>query len=201
MLCIAAGAVAIAIPAVMLWSAIQQEQQLTRTWQQVPRPGAHPGNAGAQSGAGAGHGSSSGSSGGTAASAAQVAFAVRVPKLGYYAAVREGVSDSVLFAGPGHYPTTAAPGRQGNVGVAAHNTYWLQFGRLSRGDTVVLEARDGSYSYRVIETKVVKPGDRTVLASTPDHRLTLTTCWPLWAGALAPDRLAIVAEEVGPASS
>src|SRR5438067_860893 len=59
-----------------------------------------------------------------------VDFAVRVPKLGYFAAVQEGVDSGVLAAGPGHYPATPWPGQTGNVGVAAHNTYWIKFGEL-----------------------------------------------------------------------
>lgn len=188
--CVAAGVAAIAVPGLLLWSAMRQEQQLTQTWREVPRVMA-PGGSGAPAPA-----SGTAPAGAGAAAADQIAFAIRVPKLGYYAAVRQGVTEGVLFAGPGHYPTTAWPGRQGNVGVAAHNTYWLQFGRLRPGDQVVLEAREGTYTYRVVATRVVGAGDRTVLGPTADHRLTLTTCWPLWAGALAPDRLAIVAEQV-----
>src|SRR5262249_57739639 len=54
-------------------------------------------------------------------------FALRVPKIGYYAAVQEGVSNSVLASGPGHYPTTVMPGKPGLVGVAAHTTSWIPF--------------------------------------------------------------------------
>jgi sortase A len=128
--------------------------------------------------------------------AAQAAFALRVPKIGYYAAVREGVSLSVLATGPGHYPTTAMPGKPGLVGVAAHNTFWIPFGQLGAGDTVVLETRYGKFTYRITGTRVVNPDDTGVLAPTPDPRLVLTTCWPLWAGNLAPQRLAIFAQQL-----
>ncbi len=122
-------------------------------------------------------------------------FALRVPKIGYYAAVQQGVSLGVLAAGPGHYPTTAMPGQPGLVGVAAHNTFWIPFGQLSPGDTIVLETRSGKFTYKVTGTKVVNADDHTVLASSNDPRLVLTTCWPLWAGNLAPQRLAIFAQE------
>lgn len=123
-------------------------------------------------------------------------FAIRVPKIGYYAAVRQGVSLDVLAVGPGHYPTTALPGQQGLVGVAAHNTFWIPFGQLGPGDTVVLETLTAKFTYRITSTKIVNPDDRTVLAGTPDPRLVLTTCWPLWAGNLAPQRLALFAQQV-----
>jgi sortase A len=128
--------------------------------------------------------------------AAQAAFAIRVPKISYYAAVREGVSLSVLATGPGHYPTTAMPGQPGLVGIAAHNTFWIPFGQLGPGDTVVLETRAGRFTYRVTGTRIVNPNDTGVLVQTPDPRLVLTTCWPLWAGNLATQRLAIFAQQV-----
>ena len=122
-------------------------------------------------------------------------FALRVPKIGYYAAVQQGVSTSVLASGPGHYPTTAMPGQPGLVAVAAHNTFWIPFGQLSPGDSIVLETRSGKFTYKITGTKIVNPDDRTVLVSSSDPRLVLTTCWPLWAGNLAPQRLAIFAQE------
>ena len=130
------------------------------------------------------------------APALQAAFAIRVPKIGYYAAVREGVSLGVLATGPGHYPSTAMPGRPGLVGIAAHNTFWIPFGQLGPGDTVVLETRSGRFTYRITGTRIVGPDDRTVLVQTSDPRLVLTTCWPLWAGNLAAQRLVIFAQQV-----
>jgi sortase A len=132
----------------------------------------------------------------TARTSVPIAFGLRIPKIAYYAAVREGVSRSVLYAGPGHYTTTANPGYPGTVGIAAHNTYWLGVGKLEPGDVIVLETRYGSFSYRVTRTAIVAPTDGSVLAQKPGRNLTLTTCWPLWAGALAPQRLAIFATEV-----
>ena len=123
-------------------------------------------------------------------------FAMRVPKIGYYAAVREGVSNDILAVGPGHYPSSAMPGRPGLVGIAAHNTFWIPFGKLGPGDSVVLETRGGKYTYDITGTRVVAADDRTALAGTPDNRLALTTCWPLWAGNLAPQRLVLYAQQV-----
>ena len=122
-------------------------------------------------------------------------FAIRVPKINYYAAVREGVSSDILAVGPGHYPGTALPGVAGLVGIAAHNTFWIPFGQLGAGDAVVLETRSGKYTYKVTGTQIVSPDDRTVLTSTSSSRLALTTCWPLWAGNLAPQRLVIFAQQ------
>jgi len=128
-----------------------------------------------------------------------VDFAIRIPKLGYYAAVKEGVSSGVLYSGPGHYPTTVWPGDPGMVGVAAHNVYWINFPQLTKGDEIYIETRYGIYRYRVTGSEIVNPNDRSVLV--PDaggFHLTLTTCWPLWAGAFATQRYVIFTDQVWP---
>jgi sortase A len=127
-----------------------------------------------------------------------IAFAIQVPRLNYYSAVVEGVDTTHLALGPGHYPNTPNPGHEGNVGIAAHNSFWLGFGELRTGDRIVLETRYGTFFYRVTGTRIVRPDDRTVFAQkTTGNRLTLTTCWPLWAGAFADRRYVISTEEEG----
>jgi len=126
-----------------------------------------------------------------------VSFEMRIPVLGYSAMVHQGVSLNILARGPGHYPTTAWPGQPGNVGVAAHNVYWLSFNRLKAGDRVEIQTQHGLYTYEITGSKVTDPNDRTVLAATGDDRLTLTTCYPLWAGAFATQRLIFFARKIG----
>ena len=128
-----------------------------------------------------------------------VDFALRIPKLDYFAAVKEGVDSGVLYASPGHYPSTMWPGTAGTVGVAAHNVYWINFPQLAKGDEIDVETRYGLYRYRVVGTRVVNPSDRTVLVTNSGgHHLTLTTCWPLWAGAFATQRYVIFADQFWP---
>jgi sortase A len=123
-------------------------------------------------------------------------FEIRVPAVGYSAMVRQGVGLDILAGGPGHYPSTPWPGQAGNVGVAAHNTYWLSFSHLKPGDRVELQTHNHTYVYVITGSRVVSPTDRTALAPTRDARLTLTTCDPLWAGALATRRLVFSAREI-----
>ena len=126
-------------------------------------------------------------------------FAIQIPKLGYTAAVKEGVDSGVLYSGPGHYPTTMWPGNAGTVGVAAHNVYWINFPQLVKGDEVDIQTRYGLYRYQVTGSEIVSPSDRTVVVPSADgYHLTLTTCWPLWAGAFATKRYVIFATQVWP---
>lgn len=126
-------------------------------------------------------------------------FAIRIPRLNYYAAVKEGVDLGVLYSGPGHYPATKWPGDAGTVGVAAHNVYWINFPQLAKNDEIDVETRYGTYRYRVTGSEIVNPDDRTVLVPDSDgYHLTLTTCWPLWAGAFATKRFVIFTDQVAP---
>ena len=124
-------------------------------------------------------------------------FELRIPVLGYSTMVHQGVSLSALARGPGHYPSTPWPGQHGNVGVAGHNTPWLSFSRLKAGDRVEIRTEHGLYVYEITGSKVVNPSDRSGLAPTQNDRLTLTTCYPLWAGAYATQRLIFFAREIG----
>jgi sortase A len=128
-----------------------------------------------------------------------VDFAISIPRLKYFAAVKEGISTGVLYSGPGHYPQTPWPGQPGMVGVAAHNVYWLNFPELAPGDEVDLQTRYGNYRYHVTGSRIVNPSDTTVMVpSAAGFHLTLTTCWPLWAGAFATQRYVIFTEQVWP---
>ena len=74
---------------------------------------------------------------------------MRIPVLGYSAMVHQGVSLNISGPRPGHYPTTAWPGQPGNVGVAAHNVYWLSLNRLKAGDRVEIQTQHGLYTYEI----------------------------------------------------
>lgn len=184
LLCLFTGLVLITLYAGGMWQGVKEQQRLTQAWygedgNHVQRPPIidpsvqHPVNG--------------------------VDFAIRVPRLGYVAAVKEGVSTSVLYASPGHYPQTVWPGDPGTVGVAAHNVYWINFPQLARGDEIDIETRYGTFQYHVTGSAIVNPDNRSVLVpNSPGYHLTLTTCWPLWAGAFATQRYVIFSEQYLP---
>jgi sortase A len=126
-----------------------------------------------------------------------IAFHMEVPAIKYNSAVVEGVTLRNLENGPGHYPTTAWPGERGTVGIAAHNVYWLAFAQLRPGEVVIVRTQKVVVTYVITATKVTNPNDMTVLAPTPAHRLALTTCYPLWAGAFATQRFILFGIQVG----
>jgi sortase A len=122
---------------------------------------------------------------------------LRIPRFGkkYHYVVIEGVSRADLRKGPGHYPGTALPGKVGNFVVSGHRTtYSAPFNRaaeLRPGDKILVDTRDGRYTYTVTGLKIVKPTDVDVTAPVPfhpgrrptDRLITLTTCHPKYSAA------------------
>lgn len=120
---------------------------------------------------------------------------LRIPRLGedYKVPVVEGVRDSDLSRGVGHYPKTALPGQLGNFAVAGHRATngepFRALDRMRRGDAIVVETRNTWLTYVVDETKIVTPSDTWVIDPVPgkpgakptERLLTLTTCHPRWA--------------------
>jgi len=126
-----------------------------------------------------------------------------------------GVGVADLRKGPGHYPNTAQPGLEGNVGIAGHRTtYGAPFGRideLSPGDEIVLTGTQGRSVYRVSDPRVafssdderilefgdgyiiVDPSAVWVLDDFGDSRVTLTACNPKYS---ARQRIIVTAELV-----
>ncbi len=96
--CLVVGIAMLADFAYGMWNGISEQQHLNKAWQQ-------------QAGAAR-----------TAPKTVEpslkrpldgVDFAIRVPRLDYFAAVKEGIGSGVLYASPGHYPSPA--GRSGQA--------------------------------------------------------------------------------------
>jgi len=79
---------------------------------------------------------------------------VRIPKFGsdYEVPLIEGVRDSDLIKGIGHFPGTG-PGQVGNFAVAAHRVTngepFRKLPELRPGDEVIVETADATYTYRL----------------------------------------------------
>lgn len=103
----------------------------------------------------------------------------------------EGVSDTVLDTlGVGRYPTSAMIGDVGNASVAGHrDTNGQVFDNMHEmrpGDDIIIETKEGWYTYKYRSSQVVLPSQAEVLNPVPsqenvqptDRILTLTTCNP-----------------------
>lgn len=107
-----------------------------------------------------------------------------IPALGIRTVVREGVAESILARGPGHYPGSGEPGCGCTIAIAGHRITpvpgfdghgpFRYLDRLHRGAVI---SYDG-HKYRVSGTVVLRPTDTAPLAEVGHERLVLTTCTP-----------------------
>jgi sortase A len=122
---------------------------------------------------------------------------VVIPRLNITAVVRSGVDDKTLKRAVGHVPTTALPGRPGNVGLAAHrDTFFRNLRGVRKGDLIRMITPGGEYDYRVESTKIVTPKNVEVLNPTKENALTLVTCYPFNYVGSAPKRFIVRAKQI-----
>jgi sortase A len=109
---------------------------------------------------------------------------IRLPTLHRSYVMVQGTDGSSLHKGPGHYPATPLPGQPGTVAVAGHRTTYLapfrSIDKLRPGDSVVLQMPYGRFTYRVENTRIVKPDALWVTRNAGYQRLVLSACHPLY---------------------
>jgi|GEM_PF-1633231 len=112
-----------------------------------------------------------------------------------------------LFSGLVAYPHSVAPGRLGTVIIAGHSSpptdrakesrYGQIFSRLPEllpHDQIVLRTGTDSFTYEVIDTKVISAGDTTILSQQKqDALLTVITCYPVGS---TRERFVVIAKKV-----
>ncbi|MEO8594619.1 MAG: class D sortase [Candidatus Solibacter sp.] len=122
---------------------------------------------------------------------------IEVPRIGLSAMVVEGTTTLALRRAAGHIASTGMPGVPGNVGIAAHrDTFFRPLRNIRMNDVITLTTVEAEYRYRVVSTKVVEPGDVSVLDSSGDEILTLVTCYPFFFVGSAPDRFIVRAARI-----
>ncbi len=119
-----------------------------------------------------------------------------IPRFGddYYRTVAEGVDlEPVLNRmGVGRYPNSAMPGEVGNFSIAGHRvTYGKplnQIANLRPGDEIIVQTKDGFYTYTFRNFDIILPDAVEVLSPVPDapdfkgkdRILTMTACNPMF---------------------
>ncbi|MFT4294520.1 MAG: class C sortase [Micropruina sp.] len=112
---------------------------------------------------------------------------VRYGSLGIDLPIYHGTSDATLQHGVGHLEGTSLPvGGAGERAVlTAHRglptaTLFNELNRAAVGDTFTVSVLDEALSYRVIETRVIRPDQTEAILPDPGRDLvTLVTCTPL----------------------
>lgn len=108
---------------------------------------------------------------------------IEMPRIGVKETMYEGVTESTLDHGPGHWPGTAMPGHVGNVVVGGHRTShtapFRYINELVPGDEVIFTRPDGRFVYVVDHTEIVTPDQTWIIDQTPAKTATLFACHPL----------------------
>ena len=112
---------------------------------------------------------------------------LQIPRIGLHAIVVRGTAADDLREGPGLLDGTALPGQHGTTAIAGHRTtYGAPFRHLDDlrpGDTIAMRLPYGTFRYAVEGTRVVDPGDLSVLRRVHHDRLVLSACHPLFSAA------------------
>ena len=104
---------------------------------------------------------------------------IEIPRFGGEQMIVQGIGSDDTKLGPGHDPSSPAPGQAGNaVVIGRRSTYGAPFEHLNSmkpGDSVIITTRQGQFLYSVVSVKAAPLGDVGVAAATTDDRLTLIT--------------------------
>ena len=112
---------------------------------------------------------------------------IRLPRVDERFVVVKGSDPATLRKGPGAYDDIGLPGVPGTAAIAGHRTtYGAPFRHIDRlrpGDPIVVAMPYATFTYRVESTRIVDPGDLSVLARRRYDRLVLSACHPLYSAA------------------
>ncbi|GAA1843528.1 hypothetical protein GCM10009714_27230 [Microlunatus capsulatus] len=113
---------------------------------------------------------------------------ITIPRIGLDVAYGEGVYESVLERGPGHWPGTALPGDAGTAVLSGHrNTHTAPFKYLNllrAGDKITVSVGKGkATTFKVLDTTIVPEAEYPAFVLKPakdpaSHNLTLFACHP-----------------------
>jgi sortase A len=105
-----------------------------------------------------------------------------IPKINLVHPIFEGIDETAIHWGPGHWPGSASPGQLGNAVFAGHRVThtrpFLDIDLLTPGDQIIFHLASGTYTYEVTDHVIVFPQDTWIANPTPDATVTIFGCHP-----------------------
>ena len=110
------------------------------------------------------------------------AIRLQIPAIHIDAPIVQGDGWEQLKKGVAQHPGSADPGKNGNMILSAHNDIFGEIFRnldkLKNGDQVMVFTNQRTYTYLVVDSRIVEPTDVEVMAPTSQPTLTLISCYP-----------------------
>ncbi|KXK12333.1 MAG: peptidase C60 family protein [Chloroflexi bacterium OLB14] len=110
------------------------------------------------------------------------AVRIQIPAINVDAPVVQGDGWEQLKKGVGQYIGSAAPGRDGNTVLSAHNDVYGEIfrylDRLVPGDQIIVYTQQRQFVYIVDRTVLVEPIAVEVMSPTSSPTVTLISCYP-----------------------
>lgn len=107
---------------------------------------------------------------------------VVIPKINLVHPLFEGIEESVIHWGPGHWPGSPLPGNRGNSVFAGHRVThtrpFLDIDLLAPGDKMTFHLATGTFTYEVTDYLIVGPQDVWITNQTAEPTVTLFACHP-----------------------
>ncbi len=117
----------------------------------------------------------------------EIQGSISIPKIKTTANIFEGVENTKLKYGVGHYPNSSWPDKKGNIALTGHHNFGHDYGQgplfsllhlLKKNDKVFLNYGKKRYTYKVLSRHIVEPNEIEAFRKAKDDRLTLITCYP-----------------------
>lgn len=123
---------------------------------------------------------------------------LRIPSIHLDVPILGSTDDITLNRGVGRIAGTAAPGQQGNIGIAGHrDSFFKNLKEVKWGDEIELEMTATSEIYVVDRILVTDEDDLSILQRRGSQSLTLVTCYPFHYVGPAPRRFVVQATMKG----
>lgn len=106
---------------------------------------------------------------------------LEIPDIGINIPVYQGDTLDIIQYGAGHFSGSYFPGEGGSIILAAHNSrqHFMYLPKLDLGAKVIVKANYGTFTYEVVDAKVIRDNDMASLPiQTEKETLMMYTCWP-----------------------
>ena len=118
-----------------------------------------------------------------------------IPAINQVIPIFHGTHEDELKKGIGHFAGSVLPGENDNSVLSGHrDTVFRELGQLEIKDHLIVNTSAGTFTYEIMDIKIVASDDKSIITPTNNSVLTVTTCYPFEFIGNAPDRYILIAD-------